>query len=43
MPINLVKKGSPTFNICNICGKINLPDVAKKNSNAKIITTKDMV
>ncbi len=31
MPINLVKKGKATFSKFKICGKINFPEVAKKN------------
>ena len=37
MPINLVKKGKATFSKFKICGKINFPEVAKKNNNAAII------
>ena len=35
--MNLVKKGSPTFINCKICGKIYLPDVAIKNNKPRTI------
>ena len=35
--MNLVKKGSPTFINCKICGKIYLPDVAIKTNKPSTI------
>ena len=35
--MNLVKKGSPTFINCKICGKIYRPDVAIKNNKPRTI------
>ena len=37
--MNFVKKGRPTFNICNICGRMNFPDVARKNKITATIRT----
>ena len=39
MPINFVKSGNDILIICNNCGIINLPDVAKKNKTPTIITS----
>jgi len=39
-PINLVRKGMPILIICNIWGKINLPEVARKNITAPKIKMK---
>ena len=40
MPINFVKNGKPNLIIWRICGRINLPEVAKKNNIVNIIIKK---